>query len=80
MTVTNAATGKGVKGQLVCTGKLAGKPLRATRKSSTARGKATCTWQLPETATGETFRGSITIRYRKAKISRSFSRRVTSGR
>lgn len=76
MTVQNAATHKGVKGQVACTGKLAGKPLRATRRSSTTHGKASCTWKLPKNASGKQFKGSITERYRKARISRSFSTKV----
>lgn len=75
-TVTNAATGKRVKGQVACAGKIGGRAVPVTHRSSTAHGKASCTWQLPRSATGKTFRGSIAVRYKSARISRSFSAKV----
>jgi PKD repeat protein len=72
-TVKNAKTGKGVKGQVSCTGKLNGKPLPATHHSSSTNGNATCSWQLPKTAHGKRFTGTITDTYKGAKISRAFS-------
>jgi len=73
ITVTNAKTGKGLKGQISCTGKLAGKPLRASRHSSSRAGKASCSWALPKTAHGKRFTGTIAGTYTGVKISRSFS-------
>jgi len=76
MTVKNAKTGKGVKGQVSCTGKLAGKSLPASHHASSAGGKASCSWQLPKTAHGKLFTGSIGESYKGAKVSRSFSAKV----
>jgi hypothetical protein len=73
ITVTNANTGKGVKGRVFCTGKLAGKPLPASRHSSTTSGKTSCTWQLPKTAHGKHFTGTIALTYKNVKVTRSFS-------
>ena len=72
-TVKNAKTGKGVKGQVSCTGKLNGKPLLATHHSSSTSGGASCSWQLPKTAHAKHFTGTMTDTYKRAKISRSFS-------
>jgi hypothetical protein len=51
--------------------------LAASHHSSTVGGQATCSWQLPKTAHGKRFNGSITVRFKGAQISRSFSARVT---
>jgi hypothetical protein len=76
MTVENASTGRGVKGQVACTGKLAGKLLVAALHSSTAKGKASCIWNLPKASVGKTFKGSITDHSKSAEISRSFSVKI----
>jgi len=76
MTVTNTQTGAGVKGQVTCTGKLGGKPPPTSRRSSTASGKSSCSWQLPSTAKGKHFTGAITVTYKGATISRAFSTSV----
>jgi PKD repeat protein len=76
ITVKNAATGKGVKGQVSCTARLAGKSLRASSRSSSASGKARCAWQLPKTARGRQFSGSIAETSKGARVSRSFTTHV----
>jgi lysophospholipase L1-like esterase len=76
MLVTNAATGKGVKGQVACRGQLSGKSVRAKRHSSSSSGRSTCTWQLPAAAHNKQFRGSITSTFQGAKVRRSFSTKV----
>ncbi len=76
-TVKNAKTGKGLKVRVSCTGKLAGKPLRASRHSSSRAGRASCRWALPRTARGKRFTGTIAGTYRGVKIRRSFSVRVS---
>ena len=76
-TVKNAKTGKGVKGSLSCTGKLAGKSLRASGRSSSAAGKAVCSWKLPATARGKRFIGTIAGTFAGVKIRRSFSATVS---
>jgi PKD repeat protein len=75
-TVKNKSTGKGVRGTLSCKGKLAGKSLGTSRRSTSSSGKATCTWQMPKTAKGKTFAGSISETYKGVKASRSFSTKV----
>jgi lysophospholipase L1-like esterase len=76
MIVTNVTAGKKVKSQVSCQGKLSGKSLRASGRSSSSSGRAACTWRLPRTARGKLFRGSITSRFQGAKVSRSFSAKV----
>ncbi len=72
-TVTNAKTGKGLKVRVSCTGKLAGKPRRASGHSSSTGGKASCSWAIPKTAHRKRFTGTIAGTYTGVKISRSFS-------
>ncbi len=76
MVATNPATGKGVKGQVVCLGKLSGKSLRAIRHSSSSSGRSSCTWQMPATAHNKQFKGSITLRFGGSEVTRSFSTNV----
>ena len=75
-TVKNSRTGNSVKGQVSCTGKLNGKPLAAAHRSSRTNGKTSCSWQLPKTAHGKRFTGTITATYRGVKVSRSFAVKV----
>jgi hypothetical protein len=77
MLVANAGTGKGVKGQVTCRGKLSGTSLRARSHSSSGSGRSSCTWQMPTAAHNKQFTGSITLRSQGSKVSRSFSTRVT---
>jgi GDSL-like Lipase/Acylhydrolase family len=76
MVVTNADTGKKVKGQVSCHGKLSGKPLRARSHSSSSSGRSSCTWQMPAAAHNKQFTGSITVRFRGSEVIRSFSTKV----
>jgi lysophospholipase L1-like esterase len=76
MFVTNADTGKGVKGQVTCQGKLSSKSLRAMRHSSLSSGRSSCSWQMPAAAHNKQFKGSITLRFQGSKVSRSFSTKV----
>jgi len=76
MLVTNADTGKEVKGQVTCQGRLSGKSLGARSHSSSSSGRSSCTWQMPATAHNKQFKGSITVRYQGSQISRSFSTKV----
>ncbi|MDX6410133.1 MAG: GDSL-like Lipase/Acylhydrolase family [Gaiellaceae bacterium] len=76
MLVTNADTRTAVKGQVACQGKLFGKSIGARSHSSSSSGRSSCTWQLPATAHNKQFKGSITVRFQGAKISRAFSTKV----
>ncbi len=75
-TVTNKATGRGVRGSLTCAAKLAGKKLAATRKSTSSSGEAICVWKLPRSSSGDTFVGVISETFRGVRTSRSFSTKV----
>lgn len=68
--------GEPVRGSVSCSGRLAGRALRASRHSSAASGKASCTWNLPPGANGKRFTGSIAETYKGSKVSRSFSTTV----
>jgi lysophospholipase L1-like esterase len=76
MFVTNADTGKGVKGPVTCQGKLSSKSLRAMSHSSLSSGRSSCTWQMPAAAHNKQFKGSITLRFQGSEVSRSFSTKV----
>jgi hypothetical protein len=76
MLVTNADTGKKVKAQVTCQGRLSGKSVGARSHSSSSNGRSSCTWQMPATAHNKQFKGSITVRLQGAQISRSFSTKV----
>jgi PKD repeat protein len=72
--VRNAKTGKGVRGSLSCTARLAGKSLRASGHSSTAAGKSSCSWKLPASARGKRFAGTIVGTYLGGlRVSRAFA-------
>ena len=75
-TVKNSRTGRTVKGQVSCTGKLNGKPLATAHRSSRTNGKTSCSWQLPKTAHGKRFTGTIAATYKGVKVSRSFAVKV----
>ncbi len=74
--VRNAKTGKGVLGTLSCSAKLAGKPLATSHRSNTAS-RASCTWQLPRSTRGKQFTGTIAKTYQGAKVSRTFTVKIT---
>jgi len=42
----------------------------------TVRGTVSCTWQIPKTAGGKRFSGSIAETYKGVRISRSFTTHV----
>jgi hypothetical protein len=73
--VTN--NGQGVAGTVACTAKLGGKALTGAKHTSTAAGKATCSWHLPSSAHGKPLTGTIAETYKGTTVSRSFSTRVT---
>jgi lysophospholipase L1-like esterase len=76
MLVTRADTGKRVKGRVSCQGRLGGKSLRARSHSSSSAGRSSCTWRLPVSARSKQFRGSITVSYQGAIVSRSFATKI----
>jgi outer membrane protein assembly factor BamB len=69
--------GAPVKGGVRCSGKLDGRPLRILRNSSSASGRASCTWSLPSGAHGQRFAGGIAVSYGGSSVRRPFSTKVT---
>jgi hypothetical protein len=73
MVVTDAATKKGLKGQLTCQAKLSGKTLAPSKRSLASSGKASCTWRVPASAKKKKLAGSLVFTFAGAKATRSFS-------
>jgi hypothetical protein len=76
MVVTVTATGLGVKSAVACSAKIAGKTVPVKTKGSVQSGRAACTWTLPKNTKGKQLKGSITATYQRAKITKSFSKRI----
>ena len=62
-------------GRVACVGRVGNARLKAQVQRVVA-GAATCTWNLPATAKGKTFRGSVAVVFEGLKASQSFSRKV----
>jgi hypothetical protein len=71
MTVAN--NGAPVAGTVGCAGRVAGRALRASRRSRAANGRASCTWSLPAGARGKRFNGSVTETFMGSRVSRAFT-------
>jgi hypothetical protein len=76
MVVTDAATKKGVNGQLACQAKLGRGSLAVSKRSIASSGKALCTWRLPASAKGKKVTGSMTVAFAGARATRTFSATV----
>jgi hypothetical protein len=76
MVVRVKETGVAVKTTVSCSATLAGKSLKASKKGSVFSGRASCTWKLPKNTKGKQLRGSITATYQRAKVKKTFSKRV----
>lgn len=69
-------TGKQIRtGQVLCRATIGGRALE-TISGGFFRGTVNCNWELPKSARGKTVKGSITITFQGAKISRPFSVRI----
>ncbi len=62
-------------GRVTCVGRLGKARLRA-QVQRVQGGAATCTWNLPATAKGKTFRGSVSVAFEGLKASQSFTGKV----
>ena len=62
-------------GRVTCVGRLGNARLRA-RVQQVQGGAATCTWNLPATAKGKTFRGSVTVVFEGLRASQAYSAKV----
>jgi hypothetical protein len=76
MVVTVTATGLGVKSAVACSAKIAGKTVPVKTKGSVQSGRAACTWTLPKNTKGKQLKGSITATYQRARITKSFSKKI----
>jgi hypothetical protein len=76
MTVARSDTGAVLQsGRVACVGRVGRSPLRATTARVVNR-IVTCTWNIPQAATGKTFRGSAAVVFEGLKASRSFSSKI----
>lgn len=62
-------------GRVACIGRAGNARLKAQIQRVVA-GAATCTWQIPATAKGKTFRGSVSVVFEGLRASQSFSGKV----
>ena len=62
-------------GRVVCIGRL-GKARLKAQVQRVLGGAAVCTWNLPPTARGKTFRGSVTVSFEGLKASQSYAGKV----
>lgn len=72
--ITNSGTG--VAGTVVCSARLGGKSLGVAHHTSSASGKATCSWKLPKSAHGKSLTGRIGEAYKGKSVSKPFSAKV----
>lgn len=69
-------TGAAVQnGRVTCVGRLGSARLKAAVQRVQG-GAATCTWNLPATAKGKTFRGTVTVAFEGLKASQSYTGKV----
>jgi hypothetical protein len=62
-------------GRVVCIGRLGRARLKAQVKRVLG-GAAVCTWNLPQSAKGKSFRGSVTVSFEGLKASQSYAGKV----
>ncbi len=62
-------------GRVTCVGRIGNARLRA-RVQQVQGGAATCTWNLPPTSKGKTFRGSVTIVFEGLRAAQTYSSKV----
>ena len=62
-------------GRVTCVGRVGNARLRA-QVQRVVGGAATCTWNLPATAKGKTFRGSVRVAFEGLRASQAYSKKV----
>jgi hypothetical protein len=73
---TRSDTGAAVQsGRVTCVGRLGSTRLKA-QVQRVQGGAATCTWNIPATAKGKTFRGSATVAFEGLKAAQSYTGKV----
>ena len=76
LVATRSDTGAAVQnGRVTCVGRLGKARLRATVQRVQG-GAATCTWNIPATARGKAFRGSVTVAFEGLKAQQSYTGKV----
>jgi len=76
LTVARSDTGAVLQnGRVTCIGRIGNVRLRAQAAGVTG-GAAVCTWLIPKTAKGKTFRGSTAVVFEGLRASRSISRKI----
>jgi hypothetical protein len=73
MTAVRNDTGAAIQGGTVNCGAKAGGATLAARVHRFAGTRAMCTWQIPASARGKAFRGSITVVFEGKKVTKTFS-------
>jgi hypothetical protein len=63
-------------GRVTCAGRVGKAALRTAQPGRFVGAQAVCTWVVPATAKGKTFRGTVTIVFEGRKVTRSFSGRI----
>jgi hypothetical protein len=62
-------------GRVTCSGRVGNARLKAT-VSRVVAGAATCTWSIPASASGKSFRGSVTVSFEGLKASQAYVGKV----
>ena len=62
-------------GRVTCVGRVGNARLRA-QVQRVVGGAATCTWNLPATAKGKTFRGSVGVTFEGLRVAQAYSKKV----
>lgn len=76
LSVVRSDTGAGVKGgQISCAGRIGRVSLRAKVRHFVGS-QAVCTWQIPATAKGKSFRGSIAVVFEGLRAAKSISGKI----
>ena len=70
-------TGRQVRtGQVVCKANAGGRPLPLVEPGQFFKGTVNCNWHLPKWAHSKQLKGSITVTFQGAKITRSFTAKI----
>ncbi len=76
MLVRRVDTGELVDGDVSCSARVAGKPLRAVHVPVHVHFLASCAWRIPAGSRGKTLAGTITVEYQGVTVSRAFTIKV----
>lgn len=74
--VKRADDGQRVNGKVTCRATIAGKSVRSLPSRSPGIGAAICTWLVPKGTSGKSIKGTITVVYKGASITRAFTKPI----